>query len=138
MLTTFVTASAAAAPATLNSAMLAQPLWLKVWVGWMVAVNVIGALIFIRRTEAKWVLLAMIGNAIFMNWLFAEFGYQRILGLAHVVFWTPLVIYLWMRRAHWDLSRLSGKWLAVLFATNFISLIVDYADVARYLMGERI
>ncbi len=125
-------------PATLDAAIMAQSLWLQAWVGWMVVVNVIGALAFIRRAEAKWVLLAMLGNYILMSWLYGQFGYQRILGLAHVVFWTPLLIYLWRRRAQWGLSGFSGKWIAVLFTTNFTSLVIDYADVARYLMGERL
>ena len=115
-----------------------QPLWLQVWVGWMATINVIGAIIFIRRTEAKWVLLAIACAGVFMSWLYTQYGYQRILGLGHVVFWTPLLAYLWSRRAQWDLSLLSGKWIAALFTTNLISLIIDYADVARYLMGERL
>ncbi len=123
---------------TLLQAIMMQPLWLQGWIGWMVLVNVAGGLIFIRRPEAKWVLIAMAGNVLFMNWLFAEFGYQRILGLAHVVFWTPLLIYLWMRRQNWGLQTTAGKWLAVLFATNLTSLAVDYIDVARYLAGERL
>ncbi len=123
---------------TFSEAIMMQPLWLQGWLGWMVLVNVAGGLVFIRRPEAKWVLIAMVGNAIFMNWLFAEYGYQRILGLAHVVFWTPLLAYLWLRRKHWDLQTAGGKWIAVLFATNLTSLVIDYIDVARYLSGERL
>ncbi len=120
------------------AAILAQEVWLQAWLAWLGFINVIGGLYFIRRAEAKWVLLAILGNAVVMNWLFMEFGYQRILGLAHVIFWTPLLVYLWRRRDHWDMSQLSGKWLAVLFATNAISLVIDYVDVGRYLLGERI
>lgn len=116
---------------------MAQPLWLQVWVGWMALVNM-AALLFLRRIEARWVAAAMLVAFPVMNVLHAWFGYQRILGLAHVVAWTPLLIYLWRRRAQWDLSSLSGKWLLVLFATNLVSLVIDYADVARYLTGERI
>ncbi len=115
-----------------------QPLWLQIWIGWMVIANVAGSIAFLRRPEAKWVLAAIVAAAIFMEYLYSQFGYQRILGLAHVVFWTPLLVYLWARRSKWDLSRLSGKWLAVLFSTNLTSLVIDYADVARYLMGDRI
>ena len=123
---------------SLNEAIMMQPLWLQAWVGWLVLVNVLGAFVFVRRPEAKWVLIAMAGNAFLMNWLFAEYGYQRILGLAHVAFWTPLLVYLWLRRHEWDLQSYGGKWIAVLFATNFASLVIDYIDVARYLAGERL
>lgn len=127
-----------AGPETLMGAIMTQPLWLQAWVGWMAAINVIGAVVFIQRPESKWILLAMIGNFILMSALYQTYGYQRILGLAHVVFWTPLLIYLWRRRPQWNFATLSERWLALLFATNLLSLIIDYADVARYLMGERI
>ncbi|NNE39993.1 MAG: hypothetical protein HKN14_03625 [Marinicaulis sp.] len=116
----------------------AQALWLQLWINWMVIVNVVGAVIFIRRPEAKWVLAAISLAAIFMIWLHSQYGYQRILGLAHVVFWTPLLVYLWRRREAWNIDKLSGEWIAAVFTTNLISLMIDYADVARYLMGERI
>ena len=139
MITTDPTATLnAAAAQSLPEAIMMQPMWLQAWVGWLVLVNVAGAFIFVRRTEAKWVLIAMAGNAVLMSWLFAQYGYQRILGLAHVVFWTPLLVYLWRRRREWDLQSLGGKWLSVLFATNLTSLIIDYIDVARYLAGERL
>ena len=125
-------------PISFNDALMMQPLWLQAWIGWMILVNFVGAIIFIRKPEAKWVLATFICVGIFMNWLYALYGYQRILGLAHVVFWTPLLVFLWMRRRQWDLSNLSGKWIVVLFATNLTSLIIDYIDVARYLSGERI
>ncbi|NOX84170.1 MAG: hypothetical protein GXP06_14530 [Alphaproteobacteria bacterium] len=123
---------------SLNAAILMQPLWLQAWVGWMVLVNFIGAVVFIRRPEAKWVLGAIIAAALFMGWLHSQFGFQRILGLAHVAFWTPLLVYLWRRRQQWDLSALSGKWLAAVFVTDLTSLVIDYIDVARYLAGERL
>ncbi len=123
---------------SLNAAIMMQPLWLQAWVGWMVLVNFAGAVIFIRRPEAKWVLGAIIAAALFMGWLYGQYGFQRILGLAHVAFWTPLMIYLWSRRTQWNLSALSGKWLAAVFVTDVTSLVIDYADVVRYLAGERL
>ena len=139
---TFLTLAAVTAnkiePAYLHQAIMMQPLWLQIWVGWMGLINFGGALAFIKRAEAKWVLAAIIAAAIMMSWLYDQIGYQRLLGLPHVIFWTPLLIYLWRRRAQWDLSRLSGKWLLILFATNLTSLVIDYIDVARYLSGERL
>ena len=105
----------------------------------MVLVNFAGGLIFIKkRAEAKWVLGAIMPAGLLMEVMYSQFGYQRILGLPHVIFWTPLLVYLWTRRGAWDVSSLPGKWLAVVFATNLTSLIIDYIDVARYLSGERL
>ena len=123
---------------TLVAAILLQPIWLQAWIGWMVAVNLVGGLIFLKaRVEAKWVLLAFLSAAFMMEAMYLHYGFQRILGLPHIIFWTPLVIYLWRRQAEWERPGLSPKWLAVVFVTNVTSLIIDYIDVARYLSGER-
>lgn len=113
---------------------LQQPIWLQAWIFWLVVVNT-AAILFIRRVPARWVIAAWLVNIPLMSWLYAEFGYQRILGLSHVLVWTPLLAYLYHIRDQWDMSTLTGKWLAVLFATNLISLAIDYVDVARYLLG---
>ena len=68
--------------------------------------------------------------------LISFLGYGRHLGLGHVLFWTPLAIYLWKRRPLWNVSgSWSGKWIAVLFVTITVSLIFDYIDVVRYLLN---
>ncbi len=123
---------------TLAAAILLQPIWIQAWIGWLVLVNFFGGLIFLRsRVEAKWVLVAFLAAAFMMEVMYHQYGFQRILGLPHVIFWTPLVIYLWQRQAVWDRPGFSSKWLAIVFVTNVTSLIIDYIDVARYLSGER-
>lgn len=65
-------------------------------------------------------------------------GYSRLLGLVHVVFWTPFALWLWGRRGGWRVREtIAGKWILLLFATMLVSLAFDYADVARWLLGER-
>jgi len=115
---------------------LAEPLPLLAWVMVLMVMNTLSVL-FLKRVEARWVLAAWIPNGIFMSFLFTQVGYTRMLGLSHVVFWTPLLIYLWRRRAHWNVAgSLTGKWLVGLFVVNLASLVVDYLDVIRYLMGD--
>lgn len=112
-----------------------EPAWLQIWVFWMVAVN-LGSLFFLKHREARWALGAFVGAAILMETLLAWNGYNRLLGLAHLVFWTPLVIWLWRRRPRWP-DGLAGKWVALLLLTNTASLVVDFVDVIRYLAGDR-
>jgi len=117
----------------------AGPLWVYYWVNFMGAVIVLAVPFAFTRVEARWTLLVMALVFPFMMWLYAQFGFQRILGLAHVLFWTPLALYLWRRRDRWRVREtLGGKWILVLFTTMSVSLVMDYADVVRYLMGERI
>ena len=113
---------------------LQQPGWLQVWIGWMVVVNT-ASFLFLRHSAAKWVAAAWVANVVLMNLRFSAFGYTRILGLSHVLLWTPLLVYLWRQRP-WPTPSLYGRWLTVLFATNLLSLVVDYVDVIRYLAGR--
>jgi hypothetical protein len=80
-------------PTDFTHHLLQQPVWVQVWVAWMGLVNM-ASLVFLRRPEARVILGAFAGNFIFMNPLFTMNGFNRLLGLSHVVFWTPLVIYL--------------------------------------------
>lgn len=115
---------------------MAEPLPLKAWVFVLMIMNTL-SIVFVKRVEARWVLAAWILNMVFMSFLLTQFGYTRMLGLSHIVFWTPLLIYLWRRRAAWNVGgSLTGKWLVGLFTVNLVSLLVDYADVIRYLLGD--
>jgi hypothetical protein len=95
------------------------------------------ALFFLRDGAARWVLVAWIGNAIFMTTLAEINGFNRLLGLSHVVFWTPLIDYLYRRRAIIKVDNSMRQWLAALFASNLLSLVIGYVDVFRYLLGDR-
>ena len=112
----------------------AYPPWLLAWIGWLGLVN--GAsVLFLRHDAGKRVLLAFVGAMIVMQVVFWTTGFTRLLGLGHVLCWTPLLPYLWRERA-----RVAGAlktWVTTVLATDAVSLVVDYVDVARYLLGER-
>lgn len=117
----------------------AGPAWVFAWVMFM-GIAFMPAIPFsISRVEARWALLAMLVAFPSMMALHAAVGMVRLLGIVHVVLWTPLAVYLWRRRGEWRVKdTLAGKWLVVLFATILVSLVFDYADVIRYLLGERV
>lgn len=112
-----------------------EPWWLSSWVYWLIAINSLSLFFAFTRNEAHWVLTAWLGNLIMMPMLFEAVGYVRLLGLTHIVFWTPLVVYLWRQRSEFG-SSWSGRYLWVVLATNSASLIIDYIDVVRYLLGD--
>jgi len=121
---------------TFNEHLLAQSPLVVGWVAWLVILN-LGAVVFVwRHVEARWVLGAMLANMPFMNMLFYFFGYTRILGLSHIIFWTPLLIYLWRRRKKIELKSPFGIYIHLLFVSDFISLLIDFSDVIRYLIGD--
>ncbi len=115
---------------------LQEPLWLQAWVLWMGLVNAAGVL-FWRHREARVVIGVFLGNLVFMQLLYTANGYNRLLGLSHVVWWTPLLVHLWRRGVPLRRESVADRWLAALFATNALSLVIDYVDVVRYLLGDR-
>ena len=119
-----------------NEALLSQPPWLLIWLGWMGAVN-LASLAFLGRREARWVLAGFVLGFLLMTALFAWNGYNRLLGLGHVVFWTPVAVMLWRSGAVQEATGGFGYWVRVAFATYVVSLVVAYVDVARYLLGDR-
>ncbi len=116
-----------------------EPIWLQAWVLWMVVVN-LGIAIFIpfkwSRKEAWVIAIAMVVNMAFMNFLFSQVGYTRLLGLSHILIWTPMLVWLAPRLKRHGTGHLYGLALHTVFITNVLSLIVDYIDLIRYLVGD--
>ncbi len=108
----------------------------QLWLGLLMAVNVVVPLFFLGRREAWFVLLAIAVAAIVMTVLAAVAGFTRILGLGHFV-WFPLLYYLWTRLGHWPADDLFGIWIRALILLNGTSLVIDVVDVLRYLAGDR-
>lgn len=120
---------------SLMARLMAEPWWLQAWVGWMMLVNT-ASLFFLRYREARWVLAVWIGNVITMMALYEAVGYVRLLGLSHVLWWTPLLVYLVAVRERFAGNGVFGWWARVLLVTIAVSLVIDYIDVVRYFMGD--
>ena len=100
----------------------------------MFAVNLAGAL-FWHRIPARWVLAAMAANMLSMLVLLRLYGAGHHISLPHVVSWTPLLAYLSFARREWAGRSPFGIWMACLFATNAVSLVLDYLNTYRWLSG---
>ena len=116
--------------------LLAQPWWLQLWIGWMIGLNT-ASLFFLEERAGRLTLIAWLVNLVIMPLIFVLNGYNRLLGLSHVLCWTPLLFLLLKEWPKTTLNRRFGVWLRLLVITNSISLIVDYIDVARYFSGDR-
>lgn len=116
----------------------AGPAWVDIWLNVMSFVLILSIPFSFVRKEARWVLLSMVLVIPSMMLLYSQVGFVRLLGIVHIVFWTPLLIYLWRRRGEWRVSETwAGKWIVLAFAVITISLAFDFIDVARWLLGER-
>ena len=126
---------------TLNEAIALQPTWVWLWVNWLffgAFILPIALLIWRQSRLAGVVAVAasvLAGFGVF--WLYGQMGYVKLLGLPHIVIWTPLAIWLLAQMRRADMPVWPKRIMAVVLATLLISLVFDYVDAARYFMGER-
>lgn len=107
----------------------------RIWCIWLVAVNT-ACLAFIAHVEAQVVLIVTVVAVAMQALIYRRMGFVRILGATHV-FWLPMFGWMATRTDAIAAAPDLSVWLVVLLATNFVSLLVDTVDAARFLRGER-
>lgn len=115
--------------------------WMTVWLYWMAFAITVTPLVLVlskaTRIDAVIVFLTNIAMLVGMSWLYDQVGYVRLMGIVHVILWTPLFIYLVRRAKNGEMPVLSRLAMWMFAATLAVSLVFDYTDTARYLLGER-
>jgi len=123
-----------------HDAMFSFTGWIRIWfyvLGVaMVATPIILAFSKATRRDALIVLVTNIIVVTSMGWLYRQIGYVRLLGIVHVIFWTPLVIYLWRRAMDSEVTLFFRLVIWFFVASLLVSLAFDYIDVVRYLLGD--
>jgi hypothetical protein len=97
------------------------------------AVN-IAAVAFWGDSLARLILVTFLLSAMLMMVLYAIHGFEKILGLGHIL-WVPLVMYVMTQ-----FPRTGGAfraYLAILTSFLIVSLIFDFVDVCRYFGARR-
>jgi uncharacterized membrane protein YeaQ/YmgE (transglycosylase-associated protein family) len=126
---------------TMEEAIALQPPWLAYWLYWLVfgAVVLPLALLIWRQSRIAGLaaLVAGVVGGYAVGWLYDRMGYVKLLGLPHIIVWTPLAIYLFYQIRRADMPKWPRWIMIVVLATILISLAFDYVDVLRYLLGER-
>ena len=123
------------------SDVFAQPVWVRLWVVWMVVV-VIATPVIMRmygavRRDHLIVAASTVALLVVMPLWHDQVGYVRLLGLPHIPVWTPLAVYLYSRRKFLA-SPWQVRWAVNVFMlTIIVSLAFDYVDAIRYMLGER-
>lgn len=127
---------------TFNEAVAAHaPAWVAIWMNFLLLGAVILPLtLFFWKATRRTALFSLIASAVSIGGimlLYQHLGYVKLLGLGHIVAWTPLAIYLWFKMRSPDVTRAPRTIMGVVFATIMVSLVFDYIDAARYIAGER-
>ena len=101
-------------------------------------VNLAGGLYFFATPEGKFAIAAMIGAMMAMQIIFAKYGFVRLVGLGHILFWVPFVAWnIWLLQSRDDAVDNFRIWLMTVSILNSLSLVLDAVDVWRFYRGER-
>lgn len=132
----FATDELLVTPASQIGDMLPMHVWL--WLYWLLAIGATSLFWSFRKAEARYVALAYILTFAASFIVTQVSGPDAVLyvslSLFHVIFWTPVLALLMLRRAKANFSSLYGAWLSLAMATMAISLFFDYRDVIAYLL----
>lgn len=125
---------------TFEEATALLPQWVQFWLNILLfgAFILPFALFFWKQTRlaALLTLIASVTAGVTIMLMYERFGMVRLLGLPHVILWTPIVIYLIAVSRRAGLAALP-KWILSLVALIItISLVFDYYDVIRYFLGD--
>jgi hypothetical protein len=119
--------------------------WIKVWLLFLNFVFLL-ALAFLRDPIGRWTFIAYAASGpLLLAFMLRQRGLTRLLGLAHIIPWVPLMIYLAARltsdvigaRLTPDRDPELFAYVVLLIATVGTCLAFDFYDVYRWVRGER-
>ena len=126
---------------TFQEAIAQQPQWVQLWLNvLLLGAFILPAVLLIwrsTRVAGIVILIVSLTAAFGVIWLYDRVGYTKMLGLPHVLLWTPLVIYLIGQFRTVAIPQLPKILLGCVIGTLLISLAFDYTDLIRYYLGDR-
>ena len=126
---------------TFNEAVALQPAWVQIWLNILLFGVFLLPLSFLFWRQSRLAGIVTLAAAALgaggVFWLYAQLGYVRLLGLPHILLWTPAAIYLWSQIRRADMPAWPRRLISISLVVIVISLAFDVADVGRWLLGER-
>lgn len=126
---------------TMQEAIALQPAWVGYWLSvlFFCAFILPAALLIWKQTRltSVFAIISSVTGGFATAKLYDAVGYVKLLGLPHIIFWTPLAIYLIVQLRRPDIPKLPRTIMMVILGAITISLVFDYMDLFRYLLGDR-
>ncbi|MEO0647901.1 MAG: hypothetical protein AAFZ17_17400 [Cyanobacteria bacterium J06650_10] len=111
---------------------LSLPRTTQNWMLWMNVVFLVGLLFVFSHESARWVLAAYVVCFPVAVPFYIYTKDIAMLGVSHILLWTPLLIYLPLAAAEdsaFSLLSLYGVWMVLLMLTITISVVFDVRAV---------
>ena len=113
--------------------LIQQPVWIIVWSLFLIIINV-ASVGFWNEPLAKVIFATLMLSAMLMMGIYSRFGFEKILGMGHIL-WIPLLVYVLMEI---PTARDTFKsYLIILSISIVISLVFDIVDVWKYFASRR-
>ncbi len=113
------------------------PLWVQLWVGWLVVINLVGAASAGTPTGAAVRRASLLFMPLNTALIVYERGWSSALSFTHLVAWPPLLVTLARRLRAPELGASERRLATAVLLTNAVSLAFDVVDAARWIRGER-
>jgi hypothetical protein len=119
--------------------------WVKNWLFFLNSLFLV-SVVFLNDPATKWILLAYVASAPLLAWMMmVKHGITRLLGMAHLIPWLPLLGYLVLRlttglvgaQVLIERQPIFASYLYLLSANISLCLLLDVWDMVRYFKGER-
>lgn len=118
--------------------MMRSPAWVLIWLQVLVGTLSISILFGLIRHEARAILLGTLLGMAMVIVIYGQFGFTRILGVGHILFWTPTLFYMGSLQGTAAVKGTwFGRWLWLAILVMGASLAFDYCDLIRYMLGDR-
>ena len=112
----------------------------QMWMNWMLVIFALSILFVWNYPVARFALAAFVLSAVVGLVIFKFTKEPYLLGLSHIMFWTPLAIYMYrnvVNRETFKPQSVFGIWVILLLTTILISLVFDVMDVVLVLLGKK-
>lgn len=113
--------------------LMQQPVWVPVWVFILMIVNV-ASVGFWNELLAKVIFVTFMLSAMLMMGFYSRFGFEKIIGMGHIL-WIPLLVSVLM-----EIPAASGTFKGYLIVWSIftvISLVFDVVDVWKYFTSRK-
>jgi len=123
-----------------NAQMAATPQLVQYWMNWMAVIFFVSILFVKNHKGARYALVAMPLTMLTALGIFYFSRNVHLFGIAHLMFWLPLLIYLVKKEIKGDQFELKsryGVWVSLLCLTISISLVFDIRDIFLVVIGKK-
>ena len=103
----------------------------KIWMDWMMIIFLSSLIFVYKHLSARFIFASLILSLPIAIWIFETTKSPHLIGIAHIVVWLPLSIYLVKTEIIGKTERLKspyGIYLILLLSTIVISLFFDIRD----------